>query len=91
MMDLMKLFKQLAGYRVKKLTGQPLWQKGYFDRIVRAEEDLADFAGYIFANPVRAGLVQEPWDYAFSGGEYFEHPLEHAPAEVALGEASRAT
>lgn len=73
MMDFVKLFKQLAGYRFKQRTGQKLWQKGYHDRIVRLEEDLVDYAGYIFANPVRKGLVSDPWEWPFSGGEYFQH------------------
>ena len=57
MMDFVKLFKQLAGFRLKKRTGRSLWQKSYYDRIVRLEEDLADFSAYIFANPVRKGIV----------------------------------
>src|SRR6266852_5891909 len=56
-----KLFKQLSGYWYRNRFGSKLWQKGYYDHIVRREDDLPGIARYILANPVRAGLV-ENWD-----------------------------
>ncbi|WP_433768485.1 REP-associated tyrosine transposase [Pseudomonas putida] len=41
----------------------PVWQKGYFDRALRHEEDLKAAARYIIANPLRAGLVTHVGDY----------------------------
>jgi REP element-mobilizing transposase RayT len=41
----------------------PVWQDGYFDRALRAEEDLKDMARYIVANPLRAGLCRRLGDY----------------------------
>ncbi|MCW8274649.1 transposase [Pseudomonas sp. PCH199] len=40
-----------------------VWQKGYFDRALRREEDLKAAARYIIANPLRAGLVTQVGDY----------------------------
>jgi REP element-mobilizing transposase RayT len=40
-----------------------VWQKGYFDRALRWEEDLKVAARYIIANPLRAGLVDQIGDY----------------------------
>ena len=40
-----------------------LWQKGYFDRALRREEDLKAMARYIVANPLRAGLVEHIGHY----------------------------
>ena len=40
-----------------------VWAKGYFDQALRAEDDLKDFARYIVANPLRAGLVRSVGDY----------------------------
>jgi REP element-mobilizing transposase RayT len=40
-----------------------LWQKGYYDRAVRREEDVKDLVRYVVANPVRAGLVTRVHDY----------------------------
>ncbi|MDR6606181.1 REP-associated tyrosine transposase [Pseudomonas synxantha] len=42
----------------------PVWQKGYFDRALRREEDLKAAARYIIANPLRAGLVAHVGDYS---------------------------
>ncbi len=52
----------------------PLWQKGFFDHVLRSEESAAQKWEYVRDNPVRAGLVSswQEWPYA---GEIF--PLEY--------------
>ena len=65
--DFARLFKQLAGYNFRRARGAALWQISYFDHVVRREESLAEIAAYIWNNPVRAGLVENRMDYAFSG------------------------
>ncbi|HLA18289.1 MAG TPA: transposase [Dehalococcoidia bacterium] len=67
----MKTFKQLSAYRYRQAFSQPLWQKGYYEHILRKEEDVRLVAQYLFGNPVRAGLVNSPDEYAFSGGSLF--------------------
>ena len=42
-----------------------LWQAGYYDRQLRAEEDLLTQARYIVGNPLRRGLVQRIDDYPY--------------------------
>lgn len=42
-----------------------LWQAAYYDRALRAEEDLRGVARYLVANPMRAGLVKCIGDYPF--------------------------
>lgn len=44
------------------------WQDGFFDHRLRREESLEEKAGYIRANPVRAGLVQSlvEWPYVWT-------------------------
>ena len=42
-----------------------LWEPGYHDHALRAEEDLLDTARYIIVNPLRAGLVKRVGDYPF--------------------------
>ena len=42
-----------------------LWEPGYHDHALRAEEDLLDTARYIIVNPIRAGLVKRVGDYPF--------------------------
>ncbi|AXQ31786.1 transposase [Solimonas sp. K1W22B-7] len=40
-----------------------LWQPGYYDHLIRDDENLRDVARYIVANPLRAGLVRRVGDY----------------------------
>ena len=40
-----------------------LWQRGYYDRALRRDEDIKDAARYIVMNPLRAGLVNRGGDY----------------------------
>ena len=40
-----------------------VWQRGFFDRAIRKEDDLAAVARYIVANPLRAGLVSSVRKY----------------------------
>jgi putative DNA methylase len=62
--------------RLLNRTGQPFWQREYFDRWIRTSDDLTSTIGYAEANPVNAGLVDSaenwPWSSASSkdtGGE----------------------
>jgi putative transposase len=64
----MKRFKQGSSYRHKQLTGRPLWQRSYHDRVIRDDAELAAQCDYIGGNPIRAGLADHPSDYAFLGG-----------------------
>jgi len=43
--------------------GRRIWQDGFHDHALRQEEDLAEVARYIVANPLRAGLVERVGDY----------------------------
>jgi REP element-mobilizing transposase RayT len=45
-----------------KRTGS-VWQKAYYDRGVRDNEDTQKIARYIVANPLRAGLVENISEY----------------------------
>jgi REP-associated tyrosine transposase len=65
--DFVKLLKQVSGFRVKRLTGKPVWQISYYDRILRKEDAVVDVAAYIWDNPVKAGLAADPWEYPWSG------------------------
>jgi len=40
-----------------------LWQRGYYDRAIRSDEDLPSIARYIVGNPIRAGLVTSVGQY----------------------------
>jgi REP element-mobilizing transposase RayT len=49
--------RQLSG------VSRPVWQRGFYDRAIRTEEDIQTIARYIVVNPIRAGLVSRLGDY----------------------------
>ncbi len=61
-----KHFKQASSFDYRGETGQ-LWQRSFYDRVLRAEDDLESVARYIWNNPVRAGIVDDWEKYRFSG------------------------
>jgi len=64
-----KLAKQRSGAAHALKCGARLWQEGYYDRVLRKDEDSKAIAKYILENPVRAGLVASVMDYPFSGSD----------------------
>ncbi|MGB5161465.1 MAG: transposase [Thermoanaerobaculia bacterium] len=42
-----------------------LWQRSFWDHVIRRQEDLKAVAEYIIQNPVRQGLVREAREYPF--------------------------
>jgi REP-associated tyrosine transposase len=61
--------KQRTGYHWRGKVDAVLWQDGYYDRVLRDDEQAAIVAKYILENPVRAGLVSEPREYPYSGSQ----------------------
>ncbi|MFH1434278.1 MAG: transposase [Pseudomonadota bacterium] len=68
----MSSFKQFTGYYYKKEYNSKLWQDGYFDHVLRNEEDRIEVVRYILENPVRQKLVKSYRDYKFSGSFEFD-------------------
>jgi putative transposase len=65
--EFVRLFKQCSAFEWKRRFGSALWQRGYFDHVLRDEEDTLGVARYIIENPVRAGLVRDPEMYPYLG------------------------
>jgi putative transposase len=63
--------KQQTGFHFKKAQGKSLWQDGYYDRILRNDEQTIVVARYILDNPVRAGLSGTFDTYPFSGSNRY--------------------
>jgi len=57
--------KSFATRTINGISGRQgrLWQKGFYDRAIRREEDLVGIARYIVANPVRAGIARSVREY----------------------------
>lgn len=50
--------------KIRNCTGA-LWQSESFDRIIRNDEELLEKANYILYNPVKLGIIKDPWKYPF--------------------------
>ncbi|MCH7472190.1 hypothetical protein IIA79_04480 [bacterium] len=48
-----KTFTAVEINRSQGTTGQPAWQEGYQDRVIRSEAELEKFRYYIETNPLR--------------------------------------
>lgn len=62
---IMQAIKGVSAHRINKYLGPkgPAWQDESFDRAARSTENLRGKIEYMIGNPVRAGLVVNPFDY----------------------------
>ena len=62
-------WKSYTAHRANEILGRSgtFWQREYFDRIVRDEEDLRRTIEYVIENPVKAGLRDWPWVWSAGG------------------------
>ena len=65
--EFVRAFKQGSAYYWKARHGDKLWQRSYFEHVLRDGESPVKAARYLLANPVRAGLVDRVEDYPFVG------------------------
>lgn len=70
--SLRRINKAVRGFSARQANqtlgrvGQPFWQHESFDHWVRDRGELERIAGYIEANPVKAGLVECPAHWQWS-------------------------
>ncbi len=64
--DIMRRVKGFSALKINQHLGEAgrVWQSGYHDHAIRAEEDIESIARYIITNPLRAGLVSRVGDYS---------------------------
>ncbi len=71
-MRLVKEFKQGTGWWFRNIhqaspdDKSSLWQKSYYDHILRREEDASQVVRYILENPIRAGLAASVDEYPYA-------------------------
>jgi putative transposase len=97
---LARLMKALAGRTTRyrnRLEGRTgtLWESRYKSSVVESDRYLLACARYIELNPVRACMVKDPEDYAWSSvrqrmGLEEDYWLDPEPAYLALGETDEA-
>jgi REP element-mobilizing transposase RayT len=61
-----KRYSAREANKILGLTGQPFWQIESYDHWVRTSEEFDNIVRYIEFNPVKAGLVASPEEYAWS-------------------------
>jgi len=61
-----KLLKARVTWRLRDRLGSEVWQRSFFDRVVRRSEDLCSFCLYVLQNPQERGLVEDWREYPFS-------------------------
>ena len=59
--------------RLLKRSGQPLWQRNYYEHVIRSEESLNRIREYIATNPLRWELDRE--NQARTGEDEFDRWL----------------
>ena len=65
---IMKKIKGHSSFAINRQLGRggTLWQKGYYDHVIRNGKDFEEKANYIHRNPIRAELVDKIENYRFS-------------------------
>lgn len=67
LLHLVKGFKIKTSRRCAAHVPRILWQRGFYEHILRSGENLESVAWYIWLNPVRKQIVSTAQDYPFSG------------------------
>jgi putative transposase len=82
--DVIRTFKSISAIQVNRVlirTGQPLWQRNYYEHIIRNETNLKRIREYISSNPQNWMTDQEnPSNSALPTD--FENELGYARREV---------
>ena len=61
------LKRTLAKAFPKTDSRDPVWQRGFFDHLLRSDESYAQKWEYVRENPVRAGLVSDAQEWPYAG------------------------
>ncbi len=63
--NVVKLLKGRSARRVNDVLNRSgrVWQRAFYDHALRKDENVRKLARYIVANPIRAGIVKNIWDY----------------------------
>jgi putative transposase len=65
--NVVRAFKGAATTHARHFGISKLWQTRFYDHVIRASDSFEKVTAYIVANPVRAGLVNTPIQWPFSG------------------------
>ena len=65
-------FKQRTGFWLARNRPTIKWQRGFFDHLLRTQEDLATHVRYVAENPVRKQVVADWHEYPYTGSIGFD-------------------
>jgi putative transposase len=65
------LKQALAKAGMLSRTQGQIWQEGFFDHVLRSNENYSQKWNYIRENPVRAGLVESAAHWPYQGGTVY--------------------
>jgi len=85
--DLMHSIKGYSAKEINRLRGGEgiVWQREYFDRIIRSERDFEEKWNYIVTNPLRRGLADDyPWLWVESEASPDSHRRDADAPRVSL-------
>ena len=82
--EMLRDFKGHAAARARVIGIRDVWQKGYYDHVLRPGENENAVAWYIFNNPVRKNLVLDPRAWPHSGSWIFDWRKAVAPPQEFL-------
>jgi len=74
-------FKQTSSREYSREAATTLWQKKFYDHILRTGESHDAVSWYIWMNPVRKGLCSQPAQYPYSGSFTEDWKKKVQPAE----------
>jgi putative transposase len=60
-------WKAASAVRFERELGRDIWQRSFYDHVLRPWEPVHSFLWYIWMNPVRKGLCTSPYEYPWSG------------------------
>ena len=81
--DLISIIQRLkmsfGSYYRKRLNVKSgkTWQNRYWDHIIRSQSDMNNHIDYIHYNPVKHGLVKNPFDWGYSSIHDFKEKYTH--------------
>jgi putative transposase len=84
LLHFVKALKTKTSTPFERKTIKALWQKKFYDHILRRNDSADDIAWYIWMNPVRAGLCRSPNEYPFLGSFTGIWPKTPAPCAAWL-------
>ncbi|MGB7844780.1 MAG: transposase [Candidatus Acidiferrum sp.] len=78
--EYIRLFKQHSAFELRKFSRNRLWEKSYYDYVLRPADSIESVACYIWWNPVRKHLCAFPREYPFTGSQTIDWMTHSAAA-----------